>query len=242
MNIEQIMATPEHFIDTFYHSIRDLHSVRKYLDTEYAADLMKILQSAAEDISERTGKFLHELHEKKPEEDTLEKIISASPSSLTYEDEDGSIPIYTAADNFKSVPYVPLLAKEGVEYNMGGKDGRGSLIVIDPRATIGFNTFHSLANKHCSDNPWRDMYDKACVDVMKELKDANPLTKDDIKNHGLLYLTFHSQGCKQQFEFLCDWCPEGLKGHRYKNRPIIHAIIKDWSIGSFAMCLKAANK
>ena len=39
------MATPEHFIDNFYHSIRDLHSVRKYLDTEYAADLMKILQS-----------------------------------------------------------------------------------------------------------------------------------------------------------------------------------------------------
>ena len=216
--------------------------LRKSLNKEYVAGLKEILQSAAEDISDHTGKFLHTLREKKPDKDTLQKMISASPSRLDYKDDEAQLPIQSAMCHGDSARYVPLLAKEGVEYNMGGKDGRGSLIVIDPRATIGFNTFHSLANKHCSDNPWRDMYDKACVDVMKELKDANPLTKDDIKNHGLLYLTFHSQGCKQQFEFLCDWCPEGLKGHRYKNRPIIHAIIKDWSIGSFAMCLKAANK
>ena len=46
---------------------------------------------------------------------------------------------------------------------------------------------------------------------MKELKEANLFTKDDINNHYLFYGTCRSMGSKQRFEFFCNWCPEGLK-------------------------------
>ena len=79
------MAAPEEdFINTFYRSIGDLHSVRKSLNKEYAAGLKEILQRAAEDISDHTGKFLHTLQNEEPDKDTLQKMITASPSSLNY--------------------------------------------------------------------------------------------------------------------------------------------------------------
>ena len=50
----------------------------------FKALLQLTLQRAAKDISKDTGKFLHQLQEKKPDEDTLQTMISASPSSLNY--------------------------------------------------------------------------------------------------------------------------------------------------------------
>ena len=104
------MAAPEDdFINTFYNSIGDLHSVRKSVNKEYAAGLKEILQRAAEDISDHTGKFLHTLGKMKPDEDTLQKMISASPSSLAYHYEDDRLPIHTAMYHLESISYVPLL-------------------------------------------------------------------------------------------------------------------------------------
>ena len=111
------MAASEDFINTFFLSIRDLHSVRNSLEEEYADELVEILQRAAKKISKHTGKFLHQLHEKKPDEDILKKMISASPSSLSYEEENDlgfdDLPIHTATYNIESIPYIPFLAKEG---------------------------------------------------------------------------------------------------------------------------------
>ena len=76
------MVASEDFINIFFHSISDLHAVRKSLDKEYADELVEILQRAANDISKHTGRFLCKLNEKKPDQDTLKKMISASPSSL----------------------------------------------------------------------------------------------------------------------------------------------------------------
>ena len=237
------MAAPEEdFIDTFYNSIGDLHSVRKSLNKEYAADLKKILQRAAKDISDHTGEFLHQLHEKKPDEDTLQKMISASPSSLSYVDEDDQLPIQSAMYDNNSLIYVSLLAKEGVKHKVGGEDGRGGLLVVDPFDTNGDTTLHLLVRLGSEDNPERDLYDKACVDIMKELNEANLLTKDDIEDHDLLYHTCRSQGIKQRFEFLHNWCPEGLTHHQYGDHPLIHAIIKNMPIELFATFLKASTK
>ena len=236
------MAASEEFIDTFYHSISDLHSARKSLNKEYSAELVEILQRAANDISNHTGKFLHKLHEKKPDEDTLKKMISASPSSLSYENEIGDLPICTAALSMATVRYVPFLAKEGVKHKVGGDDGRGGLLV---QGEDGWNTFELLAIRFLpiGKRPEHVQMDKAYADVMKELKDASLLTKDDIKNYGLLYHTCNAYNFKQRFEFLCDWCPEGLKYHQYNDHLIIHAIIEYHnSIKSLAMFLKATMK
>ena len=228
------------FIDTFYHSIGDLHSVRKSLNKEYSAGLIEILKQTAQKISNHTGTFLHEqLHDTEPDEDILKKMISASPSSLSYTDEDGEIPIHSACYNIDSIPYVSLLAKEGVKYKVGGEDGRGGLLVDNVN---GDNSLHLLGIECHDDYPDREQYDEACVNLMEKLEAANFLTKNDIMAHNLLYYTCCSQGCKQRFDFLCNWCPEGMKDYPYGDLPIIHAIIGDESIECFAMFLKAATK
>ena len=233
------MAASRDFIDTFYHSIGDLHSVRKSLNKEYSAGLIEILKQAAENISNHTGTFLHELHDTKPDEDILKKMISASPSSLSYTDGMSEISIHSACQNIDSIPYVPFLAKEGVKYKVGGEDGRGGLLVGN---RFGDNSLHSIGEQFSGYNFERDQYDEACRNLMKELKDANFLTKNDIEAHGLLFYTSCSQGCKQRFDFLCDWCPEGMKDYEHRGFPIIHAIIVHEPIESFAMFLKATTK
>ena len=232
------MATSEEFIDTFYRSISDLHSVRNSLDNEYGAGLMKILQSAAKDISDHTGEFLHALPEKKPDEDTLQKMISASPSSLNYKNDTDDLPIHKVMYHPDSIRYVPLLAREGVKHKVGGNDGRGGLLVVGSTipGVLCLKPLQSLLWMRSKDNPYRDLCDKACVDAMKKLKDGNLLTKEDIKNHGL-FTCCCFQGCKQRFEFLCNWYPEGLK----ELRPIMN-VTTMLSIKSFAVFLKASTK
>ena len=108
---------------------------------------MKILQSAAEDISDHTGKFLHTLSKKKPDEDTLQKMISASPSSLNYKNDKDELPIHTATHHLDSIRHIPLLAKEGMKHKVGGKDGRGGLLVAD--LNMGLNTLQLLVAMRC---------------------------------------------------------------------------------------------
>ena len=43
-----------------------------------------------------------------------------------------------------------------------------------------------------------------------------------------------------RFEFLADWCPEGLKTHQYKGHPLIHTIIDELEIEWFSTFLKTA--
>ena len=233
------MAASADFINTFYKSIGDLHSVRFSLNAGYAAELVEILKHAAKDISDHTGKFLHELHEEKPDENVLQTMISASPSSLSYIDEDDRLPVQSALQYPDSIRYIPFLAKEGVKYKVGGEDGRGGLLVDDP-VFNPLNTLQALGN--IDTGPSRDWGDKAYLDVMKELKEANLLTKEDIEDHNLLYFTSDSRRFQQRFDFFCDWCPEGLKHNQLFNVPIVHAIIEDRPIESFAIFLKAATK
>ena len=194
------MAASEDMIDTFYNSIRDLLSVRKSLNKEYAAGLVKMLKRAAEDISDHTGKFLHQLQENKPDENTLEKMISASPSSLSYENDGAQLPIQSAPDYIESCRYIPLLAKKGVKHNVGGEGKRGGLLVADPTYSNNRNILKGV--DYCC--YYEDRCDKAYVDMMKELRDAFLFTKDDIKTYGLLYETCVYKGFKQRFEFLSD--------------------------------------
>ena len=226
------MVASEDFINTFFLSIRDLHSVRNSLNKEYAEELVEILQRAAKKISKHTGAFLHDLDEEKPDQDTLKKMISASPSSLCYKDFVGDLPIHTASYNTESLPYVPLLAMEGMKHNVGGEVGRGGLLVPNEDGDSPLKIFMTFNSDK-----------KTFVDVMKELKEANLFRREDIKNHDLLYWSAY-ESYKQQFKlkFLCDWCPEGLKDHRYNSLPIIHAVIKNMSIKSFVKFLKVSFK
>ena len=108
---------------------------------------------------------------------------------------------------------------------MGGEDGHGGLLVDNGD---GFkNTLKLLVEICDEDKSECDLIDNACVDVTKKLKDENLLTKDNIKDHYLLCHTCLSTASKQRLDFLCDWCPEGIKDcYQYRSYPMIHTIIK----------------
>jgi len=205
--------------------------VKDDLDEDYYSDLEEIVSNAMKQVSDRTGKYLHNLHElgdKKPHEDTLQKIIDNVPSSLSYEDDEGCLPIFSASQSKESVQYVPLLAKEGVKHNVGGDDARGGLLenddVLTELAYMGY----------CSETA-----DPLYLDVMKKLRESKLLLREDIQDDDLLFFASNAE-TPMRFEYLIDWCPEGLKTHQYRGLPLIHARIKYGSIEEFSMFFKTA--
>ena len=93
--------------DQYIKTIGTFQSMKDDLDEDYYSDLEEIVNNAMKQVSDRTGKYLHNLWklDKKPDEDTLLKIIDDVPSSLSYEDEDGWLPIVSAAEHEDSLQY-----------------------------------------------------------------------------------------------------------------------------------------
>jgi hypothetical protein len=208
------VATKDPF-NTFIKTLSNFQCMKDDLDKQYYADLEEIVNKAMNQVSDRTGEYLHNLHDHKPDEETLQKVIDNVPLSLSYEDKYGCLPIHTTVLYKASVGYVPLLAKEGVKYKVGGDNGRGGLLVVSART--GINVLQELVST-CTD-------DVVYLNAMKELRESNLLRKKDIKEQDLLYSSCQP-GTSMRFEFLADWCPEGLKTHTFYGLPIIHAVIE----------------
>jgi hypothetical protein len=223
-------AAIEDNLDQFIETIGTFQSMKGSLDTKFYNGLKEIVNNAMKQVSDHTGEYLHNLHQlgdEKPDEDTLQKIIDNVPSCLSYEDKDGYLPIISAVRSNESIHYVPLLAKEGVKHNVGGDDARGGLIG-------DFNLLEELANMGGNS--------ESCVlylDVMKKLRESKLLLKEDIQDHNLLYCACYPE-TPMRFEYIADWCPEGLKTHQFDGLPLIHAIIEYDSIELFSMFLKTA--
>jgi hypothetical protein len=223
-------AATEDTFNKFIKTIGTFQSMEVDLDEDYYADLEEIVNNAMTQVSDRTGRYLHSLHElddKKLDENTLKMIIDNVPSSLSYEDEDGDIPIQTAVHFKESVHYVPLLAKEGVKHNVGGDDARGGLLG-------DHNVLQGLACRGNSSESYV-LY----LDVMKKLRESKLLLREDIQDHNLLSWACNPK-TPMRFEYLIDWCPEGLKTHQLDGLPLIHGIIHNRPIELFSMFLKTA--
>ena len=127
-----------------------------------------------QDIANRTGEgeLLLTLDEDKPEKEAPKKLIHAFPSSLEYNNDDGQLPIQSAAWNTDSVGYVPLLAEQGVKDNVGGDDKRGGLILGDPAGSANANAnvyvLQLLLNVTYDSNP--TPFDTANLNIMKGLR------------------------------------------------------------------------
>jgi hypothetical protein len=221
-------AAIEDNLDQFIKTIGTFQSMKGSLDTDFYNGLKKIVNNAMNHVSDHTGEYLHNLHEHQPDEDTLQKVIDNVPSSLSHENKDGSLPINSAVEYKESVGYVPLLAKEGVKHKVGGENGRGGLLVFDQNM---LHVLHLLVSNRGDDAVY--------LNVMKKLRESNLLRKKDIKEHDLLYLSALYPACQMRFNFLADWCPEGLKTHTIFGRPLIHALLCN-SIECFPIFLKTA--
>jgi hypothetical protein len=225
--ISTMSAAIEDNLDQFIKTIGTFQSMKGSLDTKFYNGLKEIVNDAMKQVSDHSGEYLHNLDEHQPDEDTLQKIIDNVPSSLSHEDNDGFLPIQTALKSKKSVHYVPLLAKEGVKHNVGGDDARGGLI-----GSHNVLTRLALAGGHIDE-------DLLYLDVMKKLKESKVLLREDIQDHHLLFYACNPETL-MRFEFLADWCPEGLKTYQCAGLPLIHAIIQVRPIGFFSMVLKTA--
>jgi hypothetical protein len=81
--------------------------------------------------------------------------------------------------------------------------------------------------------------DRLYLDVMKKLRESKLLLREDIQDYDLLYHA-RNPDPSMRFEFLADWCPEGLKTHQGEGLPVIHAIIDEYEIECFSIFLKTA--
>ena len=198
--------------NNFIKTLSNFQSMKDDLDEQYYADLEEIVNKAMKQVSDRTGNYLHNLRNHQPDEDTLLKIIDNVPSCLSYDDICGYLPIRSAALSKESVQYIPLLAKEGIKHKVGGDNGRGGLLANNN--VLQLLTF----------NTGNDGDETVYLNVTKELRESNLLRKKDIKEHRLLLLACNHR-TPMRFDFFVDWCPEGLKTHKYDGQPIIHAVL-----------------
>ena len=192
-----------------------------YDDIEKIAE--KFVKNFKKDIANRTGQLLHNLVKGKPKKKSLKKLINQFPSSLEYKNDIKQLPIQSAAWYLDSVGYVPLLAEQGIKYNVGGYDKRGGLLLEDHNTYDNMNVLQLLVYLRTTNYPIP--FDTAYLNTMKDLRDINLFVKNDIKDHHLL---FHACGSKKRlrFEYLANW--SGLKTYTCDGLPIFHSTIKQY--------------
>ncbi len=233
-------------MDELYFALHGLRSEKNTLDPEYLKDVKDLFMKTMEDLSKTTGEYLHKIEERKPSKQALKKMIDAVPSSLSYKNEKGQLPIQQAVWKYYTVAYIPLLAIEGVRNNVGGGDKRGGLLslVEDPtfnsRRTC--NVLQLLFNVRS--NP-PEPYDTACLNVIKELKESNLFLEQDIQDCKLFTWSCRTTW-QLRFDYLAEMDPEGLKHHRFQEegKPPIHVIINanNSTSESFQLFLTTALK
>ena len=231
-------------IDELYNTLGALRSEQKSLDPEYLNAVQDLSKKMMEGLSKTTGEYLHNLHVKKPSEKTLKKMIDAVPLSLSHKDGKGRLPVQKALRRIHSIPYIPLLATEGVRHNVGGAGKRGGLLVEDPLESSRRNVLQYLAIMYGKANP--EPFEMAYLNVLKGLKESNLFLKQDIQDYNLLAFSCYIE-CQLRFDYLAEMDPEGLQQHRHHHwigTPPIHIIInsRESSAERFQLFLTIALK
>jgi len=178
------------------------------------------------------GDFLHKLDVNKHSEDEVRATIHTFPSALSLiNDQHNRLPIQSAMWNPESTPFVPLLAEEGVQLNVGGEGQRGGLLVVDPFIESTANILELL-----STFPLPPYHDFICLDALKRLRDLELFHKEDIRQYNLL-----GRACepltKTRFDYLAEWDPGALTENEYSNGSLIHAAT--CAIDTFSIALEA---
>ena len=126
--------------------------------------------------------------------------------------------------------YIPLLAEEGIKYNIGWGGKCGCLLVGDPTCS-GHYTNMNVLQLHVTNlrkvgtNQFISFDDAEYLNIMTDLRGNNLLMKTDIRDQDILFWSCSSTN-KKFFEYLADWSQDGLKTYKYKGFPIFHSLIK----------------
>jgi hypothetical protein len=149
-------------------------------------------------------------------EEDIRTVIQCVPGALSYEDEDGRLPIENAAWRYNSnntlmdasaVSFIPVLAEEGIKNNVGGKESRGALLRDDEDGCNVLNHLSRISENDCDID--HESFDLRYLDCIKRLRQMGLFRKKDIENHDLLW-----DSCdyirSQRFNYFADWNPELL--------------------------------
>ena len=204
--------------------------LKNNLDEEYHCDLMKMTMHHMirfmRDLEDYTGKFLHNLSEEQPGEETLKSMIDLVPTCLKQRNHIGRIPILSAASSPESVRYVSILAEKAIEHKVLSRTKRGGLLVVDPLEILPINVLQILVAADTETNSNQDCSSNVYHATMKKLRARNLVNKQDIKGHNLLYHACQSR-CRQTLDYLLEWEPDALKTHTHRGRNLGQAIIED---------------
>jgi hypothetical protein len=126
---------------------------KKLKDKQFMNEIKTVLNIAKKGFSDSAGNALHRLDETNPSIDsTVKKLIQGFPDSplVSFENEEGQLPIQSAVWNNEYVNYVPILAKVGIKHEVGGRGTRGGLLLLtDPRKNRreNYNTLSSCLHE-----------------------------------------------------------------------------------------------
>ncbi|GFH49937.1 hypothetical protein CTEN210_06413 [Chaetoceros tenuissimus] len=216
--------------------IKSLYFHEEWKDEDCKNEILEAIEECNQKIEKAFGWSMHKLHEHKPSIEAVEKVTKKFPSTLPYEDEDdGQIPIQTAAATDDGCEYVPILATEGIKHKVGGEDARGGLLMIDPSDDDDeMNTLQIFSNYGDNSDD-----DAKKVNVMKELRRSGLLLKKDIRDYHLLQYSCY-EPTKERFEYLVNWDPDALIETRVDDEPLIHYMAN--AEDSIHLLLKAGFK
>ncbi len=174
-----------------------------------AANLPQNLQEAIEekaakffeDLNEDVGKFLcsSDLDSETQSEDDIRTLIQCVPGALGS-DNDYNLAIHWACTRPGSVPFIPLLAEEGLKLNVFGEGMRGGLLW--KHGILKDNVLQKLLYYHRED-------DAIYFEAIRRLREMGLFVKEDIQefNLGVSY----GDGNPKRFHFLADWDPITLR-------------------------------
>jgi hypothetical protein len=141
---------------------------------EHIQTLVLNLRVAHEAFEEGIEEYMHAKKDDLSEVKTVKRIIEESPYYLTVKDKRGYLPIFSATCYESSFPtLIPLLAKAGVQYGVGGDGGRGGLLVENNNRENVLNNMTFIGH----------------FDSMKALLNAEPplLIKSDVVKYELIH-------------------------------------------------------
>lgn len=167
--------------------IKRLYSNEEWKDKKCRDEVLRVLEEANEKIEKAFGKSMHRLEKYEPSIEAVEKVVKKFPSSLSYRNESGRIPIQDAVLTPNGYEYIPVLAKKGMEYKVGGEDARGGLLMVDPYGNWGWTTMQLFASVSSGeDDDDRRHSDLKRFNVFKQLRKLGLFVKEDIQEQHLL--------------------------------------------------------
>ncbi len=170
----------------------------------HLASAINACKSVIDNSENAVGKYLHNLCEEEPPLHEVKKMIDVFPEALLFKDEDGYIPIQTAAAYNGGERYVPFLAMEASRRNIGPERGGLLLYPADDQCCCILQLLVSMTED--DRETWDD---ETCIQAMMDLRAANLLLDTDYTELNLIAFA-SGKGRMGRLHYFLDTYPEVL--------------------------------